>query len=85
MTALRRTTVVWLLLLGLTLVACLESGRAEAGSIAAGAVLAATMVKAALIVSEYMEVREGPWWLQAACAAWVVAVSVVLGVLLLLG
>jgi len=72
-----RLTVVWIVLVGLTVVSwALAPGRA-AGSVGPSvpitvAVLVMALIKSRLIIGEFMEVRTAPAWLRAGTDAWLV-------------
>lgn len=77
-TANARLTYVWLILSGITIAAWwLGPAHAQAGVPASVpitiAVLAMALVKAHLIIANFMEVRTAPGWLRWFTDAWLVA------------
>lgn len=79
-TTLRRTWLVWAVLVTATL-AAFADGTAS-GAVATLVLLLLAGVKAALVIGVYMEVRQAPDWLRAACGAWLVVTFTGLAVLL---
>lgn len=72
-----RLTVVWLVLVGLTVVSWALAPAHASGPVAASVpitvvVLAMAMIKVRLIIGEFMEVRTAPTWLRASTDAWLV-------------
>jgi len=70
--------VVWLALVGLTFVSVGGFGGRHALALV---ILGIAGLKAALIASEYMELREAPRGLSLAFAAWLIATLATLGYL----
>lgn len=79
-TTLRRTWLVWAVLVAATL-AAFTDGR-NAGTLATLVLLALAAVKAALVIAVYMEVAPAPTWLRAVCGGWLVVTFGGLAVLL---
>lgn len=79
-TTLRRTWLVWAVLVAATLAAFADG--AASGTVATLVLLGLAAVKAALVVGCYMEVRHAPAWLRAACGGWLVVTFGGLAVLL---
>lgn len=82
-TTLRGTWLVWAVLAAATLAAFADGDRA-AGTLATLVLLALAALKAALVISVYMEVRHAPNWLRLVCGTWLVVVFGGLAVLLTL-
>lgn len=79
-TTLRRTWLVWAVLVAATLAAFADgSGSGVAATLV---LLALAAVKAALVIGVYMEVGGAPTWLRAVCTAWLVVTFGGLAVLL---
>lgn len=66
-----RVTLVWIVLLAVTLGSWMLGGSSGAFA-ATAAVLALSFFKVRLIVTHFMEVREAPLGLRLACDAWIV-------------
>jgi Prokaryotic Cytochrome C oxidase subunit IV len=78
-TSTRRLTVLWVVLLALTLLSAevLRNAQLEiGGTLLMAAVVLVTLTKARIIGLHYMELKGAPWPLRAAFEAWLVVVSV---------
>ena len=79
MTATKRLAIVWLLLLVLTLVTGLSANfLSEVSAMVLVPVMAmASLIKARLILSYYLDLRQAPQWNQAFLAILIVLVAIV--------
>lgn len=73
--------LVWAVLVAATLAAFADGDRA-AGALTTLVLLALAALKAALVISVYMEVRHAPSWLRLVCGTWLVVAFGGLAVLL---
>lgn len=78
MTTTARLTGVWLILSAITVVTWWLGPAHTRGTPTASvaitiAVLALALVKAHLIIQNFMEVRTAPWWLRLSTDAWLLA------------
>ncbi len=62
---------VWAALVAITLVSVFESTQ-PASAYVLGTIAGLTATKVALVIFAYMEVSLAPFWLKAACIAWIV-------------
>lgn len=72
-----RVTLVWLLLVGATLIS-FESGTSGHSRGARAFVLAIAFAKAVAVGREFMELREAPRWMLLAFQAWAAIICAVL-------
>ncbi|KQS00554.1 hypothetical protein ASG12_06645 [Williamsia sp. Leaf354] len=75
----RSLRVVWIVAVVLTLIAAIETSAVTGRPLIVGvALIVVTLVKIALVMAEYMEIRHAPVWLRAGAMTWIVATAVVL-------
>lgn len=71
---LTRTTLIWVLLVGATLVSW-ELGHGvgfDSAAAAGAAILVVTFVKVRFVVLDFMEIRGAPRWMRVIAEGWVV-------------
>ena len=68
-----RFVLVWLLLVGATMLSWTLSSGGLAGEAAAAAVLAIALFKVRIVVMEFMELRLAPWPFRLSFDVWCVA------------
>lgn len=85
--ALSRPTLVWLLLVGVTVLSWGMGHGVGFGDadLAGAAILVVTFVKVRLVGHDFMELRDAPRWMQAAADGWLVVITATLVARLLIG
>ncbi len=73
-----RQSLVWLILIAITLASWAAGHAAPAAAANGGIVLLLAFAKVAIVVWDFMEVRDAPLWLKAVTGVWLIGAATLL-------